>query len=66
MPKQKTRKTILKRFKITASGKVLRGHQYGRHRRSHKTKRRIRSFKEPVQLPTKQARIVKLMINKMK
>ena len=29
MPKIKTRKTILKRFKITSTGKMLRKHQFG-------------------------------------
>lgn len=29
MPKQKTNKTILKRLKITSSGKLLRRHQLG-------------------------------------
>lgn len=35
MPKQKTRKSILKRIKITATGKLLRRHQLaaGTHRR---------------------------------
>lgn len=29
MPKQKTRKSILKRIKITSKGKILRRHQLG-------------------------------------
>lgn len=29
MPKQKTNKTILKRVKVTSSGKILRRHQLG-------------------------------------
>ena len=62
MSKQKTKKSILKRFKITGRGKILRGHQYARHRRTHKSKRRIRRFKEPSKLTTKQARLVKSLI----
>ena len=40
--KQKTRKAVVKRFKVTASGKVLhRGHGV-RHLRRKKSKRRLR------------------------
>lgn len=59
MPKLKTKKSFAKRFKITATGKVLRKHQSSRHRRAHKTKRRIRTFSEPIKLTLKQARMVK-------
>lgn len=63
MPKLKTRKSWVKRFKITSSGKVLRGHQYASHRRAHKTKRRIRAFHVPKKLTTRQAKIVKSLLN---
>jgi len=45
MPKQKTRKSIAKRFKLTKTGKVL--HRGGgiRHLRVKKSKRRIRRQK---------------------
>lgn len=39
MPKQKTNKSLLKRIKITSSGKILRRHQLGAgHLKRHKTK----------------------------
>ncbi len=39
MPKQKTRKSILKRLKITSTGKLLKRHQLGAgHRRRNKSK----------------------------
>lgn len=39
MPKQKTKKSILKRVKITASGKILRRHQLGAgHLKRNKSK----------------------------
>ena len=60
----KVRKTIQKRFKITKSGKVLRGKQYSRHKRVNKSKRRIRRFHEPVQLNRQQTKIVKSLIGK--
>lgn len=62
MPKQKTRKSVLKRFKVTASGKLFRGHPYARHRRFHKSKRRIRHFAKPVKITNKQAKIIKKLI----
>ncbi|MBM3283272.1 50S ribosomal protein L35 [Candidatus Gottesmanbacteria bacterium] len=62
MPKLKTRKSLIKRFKITGKGKVIHGHQYARHRRFHKSKRRIRSFSRPTLLSTKQAKRVKSFI----
>ena len=62
MPKQKTRKTVAKRFKITKSGKVLRGHQYSGHRKAHKSKRRKSSYHGTVKLSTRMAtKIKKLM-----
>lgn len=39
MPKQKTNKSVLKRIKITSSGKMLRRHQLGAgHLKRHKSK----------------------------
>ncbi|OGK13127.1 50S ribosomal protein L35 [Candidatus Roizmanbacteria bacterium RIFCSPLOWO2_01_FULL_38_12] len=40
--KQKTRKSAAKRFKVTASGKVLHRSQMIRHLRSNKSKRQVR------------------------
>lgn len=54
---------MLKRVKITSGGKVLRSKPYGRHRRSHKTKRRIRTFKEPQQFSSKAGKFIKSLIN---
>lgn len=44
MPKMKTRKSLVKRFKITKSGKVLRTQGFKRHlnaKKSSKRKRRL-------------------------
>lgn len=39
MPKQKTKKSIFKRLKITSTGKLLRRHQLGAgHLKRHKSK----------------------------
>lgn len=63
MPKKKIRKSYLKRFKITGSGKILRASQNGRHIRINKSKRRIRGLKEPVRLNVKQTKLIKSIIS---
>ena len=45
MPKQKTKKAVVKRMKVTKSGKVKRNHAFTSHimvRRSTKRKRHLR------------------------
>lgn len=47
MPKQKTHKGAAKRFKVTATGKVLRGHSMHTHiltKKSTKRKRNLRKL----------------------
>jgi len=60
--KQKTRKGAAKRFKITASGKVLRRHQNMRHLRSNKSKKAKRAYRIPVEVTGKWATKIKKMI----
>ena len=50
MPKQKTKKAVTKRFKITSGGKVMHGHQMGGHRKSHKSKTAINRHKRKVEI----------------
>lgn len=52
----------MKRFKITGGGKVMRGKQYGRHKRASKSRRRIRTFKKMVELTSHEAKLVKELI----
>ncbi|TSC53561.1 MAG: large subunit ribosomal protein L35 [Microgenomates group bacterium LiPW_16] len=59
MPKAKTKKVVSKRFKITKTGKVIRGRQMGRHLRIKKSKSRIRRYKEPTQVKGKLAKTIK-------
>lgn len=58
----KIRKSIRKRFKITKTGKVLRGRQYGGHLKAHKTKKRLRRYKEPAILTGRQAKNIKKLL----
>ncbi|MDP3998696.1 MAG: 50S ribosomal protein L35 [bacterium] len=62
MPKVKTKKAAARRFKITKTGKVLRGHQYSRHLQTKKSGRRRRRHKEPAKLTGKNAKLIKRML----
>ena len=59
MPKMKTKSSAKKRFKITATGKVKRGHSHARHILTKKSTKRKRQLDvdglvaEPDQKPTK-------------
>lgn len=45
MPKQKTRKSLTRRFRITKNGKVLRRRAFTRHLKASKSKRNIRRLR---------------------
>lgn len=60
--KQKTRKGAAKRFKITATGKVMRRSQNMRHLRRNKSKKAIRAYRVPVQVKGKFAKKIKQML----
>lgn len=60
--KLKIRDSVSKRFKVTKNGKVLFGHQYGSHKKLHKSKSRIRRQKEPGQLKGEFAKKIKQML----
>lgn len=63
--KQKTRKGASKRFKITATGKVLRRSQNMRHLRRNKSKKAIRAYRVPVEVTGKWAKKIKQMLGLM-
>lgn len=60
--KQKTRKGVKKRFKITATGKVMRRVQNSRHRRRNKSKKARRKYRGYVEVKGKQAKKIKQML----
>ena len=62
MRKLKIKKSVSKRFKVTKTGKVLFSHQYGGHKKLHKSKSRIRRQKEPGILKGKFAKKIKKML----
>jgi large subunit ribosomal protein L35 len=47
MPKNKPNKGLLKRIRFTKSGKVKRMRACGRHLRSHKSGKLLRSYRKP-------------------
>ncbi len=60
--KQKTRKGVSKRFKITATGKVLRRRQMARHLRRKKSKSAIRKYRVMVEVEGVKAKKIKRML----
>lgn len=60
--KQKTRKGVVKRFKITGTGKVLRRSQNMRHLRRNKSKKAIRAYRVPIEVTGKWAKKIKRML----
>ena len=47
MPKSKPKKGLLKRIRVTSSGRVKIGRSFGRHLRSHKSRKLLRSYRQP-------------------
>lgn len=60
--KQKTRKGVSSRFKITGTGKVLRRVQNMRHLRRKKSAKAKRNYRIPVEVQGKFARKIKRML----
>ncbi len=50
MPKVKTRKSATKRFKVTATGKLLRGRSFNRHLRVKKSSKQKRRLKGEIEV----------------
>ena len=62
MPKLKTRKAALKRYKKTAAGNFLRRHAYKGHLLMHKTKTQKRKLSRTIRLSTCDSKPIKLML----
>jgi large subunit ribosomal protein L35 len=63
MIKPKTRKIVAKRFKITATGKVLRRTPNMRHLRRRKSMKQIRRYRQYQEVTGKIAKKIKSMIH---
>ena len=62
MPKLKTHKGAAKRFRITASGQVKRGHAFARHILTSKTPKRKRNLDIDVMVAEADEGLVKRML----
>jgi len=62
MAKAKTRKSILKRFKITKTGKVLRRQTGLDHYRAKKSSRKIRKKRKWVEVSKPEAKKIKKLL----
>lgn len=63
MPKQKTHKGAAKRFKVTAKGKVVRGHPGHGHYLTSKTTKRKRNLRKTTLVSPAFANQIKKMIH---
>lgn len=58
----KVKKSISRRFKVTKTGKVMRGKQNTSHLKTNKSKTQIRRGKEPAQVEGLFARKIKKLL----
>jgi len=59
MPKQKTRKSITKRFRVTKKGKVLRRQSFRRHLNVKKSRKKKRALSRTVKTKSSYAKRIK-------
>jgi large subunit ribosomal protein L35 len=64
VPKQKTKKSASKRFKVTGSGKVLRRHAMKSHNLEKKSAKRRRKLRRDHALDETDAREVRRMLGR--
>ena len=61
--KQKTKKSLMKKIKITGTGKIMRSHQLrSGHLRRNKSKRALRRHAQPLQLNKTTVKAAKRML----
>lgn len=48
--KMKSKKAVVRRVKVTGTGKIMRGRSFGRHLKANKTKKRSRVYKKNIQV----------------
>ena len=59
MPKMKTHKGTAKRFRVTGSGKIMRGKAYKSHILEKKSQKRKRNFRKETELSAADTTVVK-------
>jgi large subunit ribosomal protein L35 len=61
--KRKTSKSAAKRFKVTATGKIMRRHSHARHILTKKPRKRVRKLVASALVSKPDAKVVKKMLN---
>lgn len=64
MPKQKTRKSVARRFRVTKTGKVLRRRSFVRHLNEKKSSSRKRALRRTVNTKKTYAKKIKKALGK--
>lgn len=64
MSKMKTKKSLIKRFRITKSGKVLRRPTGQDHNRAKKSGKKVRQGRKMIQLSKPEAKKIKRLLGK--
>lgn len=64
MPKMKTRRSVAKRFRVTGSGKIMRGKAFRSHILEKKSQKRKRNFRKDVLVTDADAKRVKRGLGK--
>ncbi|MGD8744300.1 MAG: 50S ribosomal protein L35 [Candidatus Woesebacteria bacterium] len=64
MPKQKTKKSLTRRFRVTKKGKVLRRQGFRRHLNAKKSSKRKRRLKRVVKTKATHAKKIKKRMGK--
>jgi len=59
MPKMKTHKGTAKRFRVTGSGKIMRGKAFKSHILEKKSPKRKRGFRQEVEVSAADTRVIK-------
>jgi large subunit ribosomal protein L35 len=61
--KRKTSKSAAKRFKVTATGKIMRRHSHARHILTKKPRKRVRKLVASALVSKADSKVVKKMLN---
>lgn len=64
MPKMKSKRALMKRIKISGSGKIIRGHAYRSHLAPHKTTKQKRHLMKATSVHATDYKRIKFLISK--
>lgn len=64
MPKMKSKRALMKRIKVTGSGKLKRGHQARRHHAPYKTQKQTRQLRKSALVHPSDYKRIKVLISK--